>query len=299
MDTLLLQQTIAALGYDVGQLDGVFGDRTRAAVEAFQSDSGLSIDGICGPLTSAALQALSAKVGPRLTEGLVCRRLRMTNYYLIDEKDYPVVGGVQVPVYVLEGGAMVIPRWVSPAFFAHAALEGTARCADGTLINVQGSTVPVSATAYQPVLDYAKRDGFSHVEYAGIRLNAAGQVDAAVVFENIPASDVGKGYGMEHGYPKVPWYSCAADPRYFSFGEIIYVPELAGMALPDGSAHTGNLLVNDTGSAIQGLHVDWFVGDEPRFHPSNPQQPEYPRLCHVVAALAGIPASNTFGLVPS
>lgn len=37
------------------QIDGIFGPITRTAVEEFQRDSGLVVDGIVGPLTWAAL----------------------------------------------------------------------------------------------------------------------------------------------------------------------------------------------------------------------------------------------------
>jgi len=43
--------------YDWTHIDGDFGPHTRDAVEAFQSSNGLSVDGIVGPNTWAALPA--------------------------------------------------------------------------------------------------------------------------------------------------------------------------------------------------------------------------------------------------
>jgi hypothetical protein len=58
-----LQLQLKALGYDPGDIDGVFGQRTRGAVQAFQTDhESLAADGVYGPETAGALeQALVIK----------------------------------------------------------------------------------------------------------------------------------------------------------------------------------------------------------------------------------------------
>lgn len=58
-----LQLQLRAIGFDPGDLDGVFGARTRAALEEFQkAHESLKVDGICGPITAGALaQALVIK----------------------------------------------------------------------------------------------------------------------------------------------------------------------------------------------------------------------------------------------
>lgn len=50
-----LQWELGFFGYDCGDVDGIFGVRTRSALRRFQSDKGLDVDGICGPLTRAKL----------------------------------------------------------------------------------------------------------------------------------------------------------------------------------------------------------------------------------------------------
>lgn len=49
-----LQQQLAALGYPL-TADGIFGGDTETALQAFQRDHGLTVDGVAGPKTLAAI----------------------------------------------------------------------------------------------------------------------------------------------------------------------------------------------------------------------------------------------------
>jgi lipoprotein-anchoring transpeptidase ErfK/SrfK len=54
-DVKTLQRRLAALKYDIGPANGVFGLETRNAVVAFQKVNGLGRDGVVGPKTRARL----------------------------------------------------------------------------------------------------------------------------------------------------------------------------------------------------------------------------------------------------
>lgn len=57
-DVRALQQKLKDLGYLSGAVDGDFGNKTKKAVEAFQKDMGLKVDGIAGRETLTMLYAL-------------------------------------------------------------------------------------------------------------------------------------------------------------------------------------------------------------------------------------------------
>lgn len=58
------QRRLAALGYHVGAIDGDFGDNTATAVINFQRVNGLTVDGMIGPETRAALASDEALPKP-------------------------------------------------------------------------------------------------------------------------------------------------------------------------------------------------------------------------------------------
>jgi N-acetylmuramoyl-L-alanine amidase len=60
-DVAELQERLAALGFDPGRVDGIYGARTRAAVAGFQRDAGLPADGMAGPATVVELRRLAAR----------------------------------------------------------------------------------------------------------------------------------------------------------------------------------------------------------------------------------------------
>ena len=56
----------------------------------------------------------------------------------------------------------------------------------------------------------------------------------------------------------------AVDPRLVPIGSPVYVPEIVGLQLPDGTRHDGCLRADDQGGAIKNKKLDFFV--ESYFH---------------------------------
>ena len=55
-DTYWLQRALMAMGFNPNGIDGVYGRDTRAAVRAYQTANGLTVDGIAGPQTYGSLE---------------------------------------------------------------------------------------------------------------------------------------------------------------------------------------------------------------------------------------------------
>jgi hypothetical protein len=67
-----------------------------------------------------------------------------------------------------------------------------------------------------------------------------------------------------------PFYSVAADLTIHKPGDVIFVPRLVGVKLPDGSFHNGYLIIRDEGGRIVGENrFDFFTGFFGPYDPEN------------------------------
>lgn len=194
------------------------------------------------------------------------RKWRMT-YYVIAEQ---ASSGGTVPVYTDDGRVLAN---VTPQFFADVSLQGTGKLQDGRLINVTMNRTKVRHTDYAPVLEYheAKLKG-RPVGYSGI-FTKEGEVAEALTFQEVKDRSE-FGYGQTAGYPLKPFCTIAtdigahkkSDPRFKGKGGLVprgtrvFIKQLNGLKLPDGSIHDGWCTATDTGGAIFGAHFDLFVG---------------------------------------
>lgn len=65
-DVLTLQKKLYLIGYDITELDGIYGNETERAVAAFQHDNKISVTGIVTNVTWRALRKAKEKKGRRL-----------------------------------------------------------------------------------------------------------------------------------------------------------------------------------------------------------------------------------------
>ena len=65
-DVLILQKKLYLIGYDITELDGVFGNETEKAVTAFQKDQKITVTGVVTNVTWRALKKAKEKKGRTL-----------------------------------------------------------------------------------------------------------------------------------------------------------------------------------------------------------------------------------------
>ncbi len=71
-------------------------------------------------------------------------------------------------------------------------------------------------------------------------------------------SDTPYGHGARGALE--PFRSIAVDPSLIKLGTKLYIAEMVGAELPDGTRHDGVFTAQDTGGAIKGQHIDLFAG---------------------------------------
>jgi 3D (Asp-Asp-Asp) domain-containing protein len=66
-----------------------------------------------------------------------------------------------------------------------------------------------------------------------------------------------------NGCPLIPYRTIAVDPHFVQAGSKVYIPQLKGAKLPDGTIHDGMFVATDRGR-FHGKHIDVFTGTGPR-----------------------------------
>lgn len=161
---------------------------------------------------------------PRPPAGDARGTFQLTYYWMTAEDDYP--GTASEALY---GAGCRVLATVTPTFARNLRLEGTGRLHDGRVLNVSGTCSCSSSPCFA-------------------------EVDAQHPW----------GIGVQNR-PLVPYRSVAVDRTVVPYGTWLWLPELDGVTVPGdppwgGFVHDGCVQAVDTGGAITGAHLDWFVG---------------------------------------
>lgn len=164
------------------------------------------------------------KLATRFKEKSCCGyplgEFKLSFYWLSYEADY-TAEPYDTPVFTREGH----PVGFFPArFVAEMSLEGSAVLLDGRVLNYAGRC------RYGTGICFVELDHDTHPVGMGVR-----------------------------GRPLVPYRSVAVDPAYIPIGEPLYLPEMDGVELPDGTLHDGCARADDQGGAIRKQEIDFFV----------------------------------------
>lgn len=145
---------------------------------------------------------------------------RLSFYWLAFESDY-AAEPYDTPIYTRRGYYIgSFPQ----AFVFELKLEGSGILRDGRVLNYDGEC------------DYGM----------------------GTCFKTLALEEHPLGAGVQ-GRPLVPFRSIAVDPRMIPIGSTVYVPELVGVVMPDGTRHDGCLRADDMGGAIKEHKIDFFV----------------------------------------
>lgn len=100
-----IQERLKKWGYYKGNVDGIYGSQTKAAVEYFQRKNGLAVDGIAGPQTLAAIGISSSSTSSSREND----KKLLARIISAEARGEPYTGQVAV-------GAVVLNRVKHPSF---------------------------------------------------------------------------------------------------------------------------------------------------------------------------------------
>ncbi len=84
--------------------------------------------------------------------------------------------------------------------------------------------------------------------------------DGVPRFVQVDLDECPFGYGVKNSCLD-PYFSIAADLSIYSLGDVIFVPRVVGVEMPNGEIHDGFFIIRDSGGSIKGVgRFDFFTG---------------------------------------
>jgi len=225
---LLVLGISACGGDDSGGSDGS-GGAAGSAAGGTGGTSGSAGSGGVGAAGAGAVSGAGGGAGDAGTDaslpdpGPSIGDFQLTYYWVTTEEEF--TGTKDTKLY---DKSCKLLATVTAKFASSLKLEGTGRLADGTLLNWDGACSCPTSPCYLVA-------------------------DAQHPW----------GYGVQ-GRALTPFRSFAVDKNEIAYGTKLYVPALDGVTMPGEApwgafVHDGCVSADDTGGAIIGKHVDWFV----------------------------------------
>ena len=148
--------------------------------------------------------------------------------------DFPVEqgGAVDTPLYTTRCELISV---VPASFHDRLCVQGSGRLASGETVSFGGRDCACAAVCPR-----------------------TGQ---RICYEALDAKRFPCGRGAT-GRPITPLRTVAVDPTVIPMGALLFIPELVGLPLADGSPHDGCFVAEDKGIKIKGHRIDIFTGDE-------------------------------------
>ncbi|HZS39205.1 MAG TPA: 3D domain-containing protein [Polyangia bacterium] len=134
-------------------------------------------------------------------------------------------------------------------------------------IAVDPHVIPIGAPVYVPELvglelpDGTRHDGCLRADDMGGAIKQHKLdffVESYFNFKFLELEQHPLGVGVQ-GRKLEPFRSVAVDPKMIPIGAPVFIPELAGLPMPDGSTHDGCVRADDQGGAIKNGKIDFFV----------------------------------------
>ena len=110
LEVMWVQWELDRLGYECGDIDGIWGDKTEAAVEALQQAAGIKVDGIVGPDTITALKAAETPKQPTTYTVVSGDSLsRIGSKLGVSWRDIAAANNITEPWIIRPGQVLIIP----------------------------------------------------------------------------------------------------------------------------------------------------------------------------------------------